>query len=116
MGGVSGFLGTSTAINGPPVILYYLNAGADENKEVFRGNLTRYFLLINIISILLLYLNGTIKIDEIWFKTAMSVPALAIGFFLGERLFRKLNAEFFRKISLILVLISSLVIIMTTVK
>ena len=33
-GWFSGFLATTTSINGPPIILYYLNAKEEENKSV----------------------------------------------------------------------------------
>ena len=45
IGLVSGFLATTTSINGPPLVLYFLNAKLAENKTIFRANLTRYFLL-----------------------------------------------------------------------
>jgi len=66
---LSGFLDTTTSINGPPIILYYLNSNAEENKCVFGGNLTRYFLLINIASIIISYFAGTLKIGDLWLQT-----------------------------------------------
>lgn len=113
VGGLSGFLATTTSINGPPVILYYLNSRAEENKSVFRGNLTRYFLLINIASIVISFLAGTLNIGELWLQTLLSIPALYIGFYLGEKYFHRINAETFRKASLIMVFISSLALIGT---
>jgi uncharacterized protein len=113
VGGVSGFLATTTSINGPPVVLYYLNAKADENKAVFRANLTRYFLLINIASIILSYFAGTLKIGDLWLYTLASVPALYLGFVIGEKLFHRIDAEVFRKISLIMVFVSSVAIIVS---
>lgn len=114
VGGLSGFLATTTSINGPPIILYYLNHKAEENKSNFRGNLTRYFLLINIASILISYFAGTLKIVEMWRPTLMSVPALILGFYLGEKFFHRINAVMLRKVSLCLVFVSSLAIIVST--
>ncbi|KJS87632.1 MAG: hypothetical protein JM58_03740 [Peptococcaceae bacterium BICA1-8] len=114
VGGLSGFLATTTSINGPPIILYYLNSRAEENKSVFRGNLTRYFLLINIASIVISYIAGTLKINELWFRTLLSIPALYIGFYLGEKLFHRINPEIFRKASLIMVFISSIALMVAT--
>ena len=111
VGAISGFLATTTSINGPPIILYYLNAKAEEDKSTLRGNLTRYFLLINIASIIISYSVGTLKIEELWLYSLISIPALYIGFYLGEKFFHKINAEIFKKISLIMVFVSSLALI-----
>ncbi|MDR3588165.1 MAG: sulfite exporter TauE/SafE family protein [Negativicutes bacterium] len=111
VGSISGFLATTTSINGPPVVLYYLNAKAEENKTVFRANLTRYFLLINIASILISYFAGTLIIGDLWLHTLASIPALYIGFVLGERYFHRIDGETFRKASLVMVFVSSLAII-----
>lgn len=114
VGGLSGFLATTTSINGPPVILYYLNSGAEENKNAFRGNLTRYFLLINVVALVMSYLTGTLQIQNLWLQTLLAVPAQYIGFLLGERFFHRLNAETFRRITLAMVVLSSVVIISST--
>lgn len=111
VGACSGFLATTTSINGPPIILYYLNSNLEENKKVFRGNLTRYFLLLNIASLSLSFAAGTLKPGELWFHALLSLPALFLGFWLGEKLFNRINAATFRKASLGLVFLSSLAII-----
>ena len=110
-GSISGFLATTTSINGPPIILYYLNAKAEENKNVLRGNLTRYFLLINIASIIISYIAGTLNMGELWLSILLSIPALYIGFYLGEKFFHRINAAIFKKISLGMVFVSSLALI-----
>lgn len=111
VGALSGFLATTTSINGPPIVLYYLNSNAEKNKAVFRANLTRYFLLINIASIIISYLAGTLKIGDLWTHIILSVPALYIGFYLGEKFFHHINADFLRKLSLVMVFGSSILII-----
>jgi uncharacterized membrane protein YfcA len=111
IGFVSGFLSTTTGINGPPVVLYYLNSKAEENRVEFRANLTRYFLLINIFSIIFSYLAGTLKLAELWLHTLLSIPALYIGFQFGERLFHRISSTMLRKGSLVMVLLSSLAMI-----
>jgi uncharacterized protein len=113
VGSISGFLATTTSINGPPVVLYYMNAKAEENKTVFRANLTRYFLLINIASIIISYFAGTLQIGELWLPAVASIPALYLGFVLGEKCFHRIDSETFRKASLIMVVLSSLAIIVS---
>ncbi|HWR42265.1 sulfite exporter TauE/SafE family protein [Sporomusa sp.] len=113
VGALSGFLATTTSINGPPIVLYYLNSNAEENKVVFRANLTRYFLLINIASIIISYFAGTFKIEELWTYVLFSIPALYIGFYLGEKFFHRINAEVLRKVSILMVFVSSIMIVAT---
>lgn len=113
VGIISGFLSTTTGVSGPPVILYYLNAKAEANKDVFRGNLTRYFLLLNIVAFIISYASGNIKSGKLWLYTLLAVPALYIGFYLGERFFHRLNAELFKKICLAMVLFSSIAVILS---
>ena len=111
VGAISGFLATTTSINGPPVVMYYLNAKAEEDKKLFRANLTRYFLLVNIASIIISYLAGTLKITQLWFHTLLSIPALYIGFYLGEKFFHQIKAENLRQGSLLMIFISSILMI-----
>ncbi|MDF2636619.1 MAG: family transporter, partial [Pelosinus sp.] len=111
VGALSGFLATTTSINGPPVVMYYLNSKAEKDKKLFRANLTRYFFLINIASIIISYLSGTLKITQLWFHTLLSIPALYIGFYLGEKFFYQIKADTLRQGSLLMILISSILIL-----
>lgn len=109
-GFLSGFLATTTSINGPPIILYYLSTNEENNKNTLRGNLTRYFLLINIASILISYFAGTLKFEELWVRTLCAIPALYLGFYLGEIFFKRINIEIFKKMALVLVFICSILL------
>jgi uncharacterized protein len=111
VGFISGFLATTTSINGPPVVLYYLNSKVDENKAVFRANLTRYFLLVNVTAIGLSYYYGTLNLGNLWVNTLLAVPALVIGGWLGSKMFCRIDANTFRRVSLVMVFISSIAII-----
>lgn len=111
VGLVGGFLATTTGINGPPIVLYYLNSHAEANRVEFRANLTRYFFLLNLASIIFSYIAGTLQFGDLWLYTLLSIPALALGFYAGERMFSRINATVLRKSSLVMVLLSSLVMI-----
>jgi len=50
---------------------------------------------------------------ELWVHALVAIPALYLGFVLGEKLFHRINAETFRKASLIMVFASSLAIIVS---
>jgi len=109
IGLVNGFLGTTTSINGPLLVLYFLNAQGDKN--LFRGLMTRYFLILDPAIILFWFLAGVLKPGDLWLYTLEAVPALFLGFTLGERLFKRLNPVTFRKLALAVVLAGSLMVI-----
>lgn len=111
VGALSGFLATTTSVNGPPVVLYYLHAQTTLDKEVFRANLTRYFFLINIVSLLLSALAGTLQLAELAGLTFLSLPPLYVGFRLGERMFKRIDATLIRTASLWLIVCSSIAMI-----
>ena len=113
-GFLSGFLATTTSINGPPIILYYLSTNEENNKNVLRGNLTRYFLLINIASIIISYFAGTFKLEDLWLQTLRAIPPLYLGFYLGEKFFHQINIEIFKKMALLLVFVCSILLMGST--
>lgn len=114
-GGVSGFLGATTSVNGPPIVWYYLNAGAEYDKKSLRGNMTRYFFLSNIVSLVYSLVAGTLNISIIWRELLLCIPALWLGFYLGEKFFNKIDAPLFRKMTLGMVFISSIMLIGSTI-
>lgn len=111
VGFVSGFLTTTTGITGPPIVLYYLNSNAEKNKMEFRANLARFFLPINCASIFFSYIAGTLDLGELWLHILISIPALCIGFYAGEKMFHRISVTMLRTGSLIMVLVSSAAII-----
>ena len=111
IGFVSGFLTTTTGITGPPVVLYYLNSNAEENKTEFRANLARFFLPINIASIFFSYIAGTLNMEDLWLHTLLAIPALCMGFILGEKMFTRISVSALRTGSLCMILVSSVAII-----
>lgn len=114
VGVIAGFLGSTTSINGPPIIMYYLNAGLGDNKELFRANLTRYFLLMNCITLVLAFWFGTLELSKIWRMTLAAIPALWIGLYLGEKFFRRINAQAFKRLTILMVGVSAVLIIFNT--
>lgn len=116
VGACSGFLGSTTSINGPPIIMYYLNAGMGNNKELFRAHLTRYFLVMNVIGVLFAYGAGTMQIVALWKFVLYSLPALVVGVYFGERLFQRINAQAFKRMTLLMVVCSAVLILINTLK
>lgn len=107
VGMVSGFLGATTSLSGPPLVLYYLNENAE--KERLRANLTRYFLLGNLATLVMSYYFGTLHPSTLILPVIASLPALAFGVWIGDKLFSRMNPQFFRRLAIGVISISGLV-------
>ena len=104
-GSLSGFLNGSLSLSGPPVVLFLSNQGID--KGTFRANITLYFLILNIISIAVFLGNGLMNrlvADRILYLA----PALIIGVLTGIKISKKLKDDLFRRVVLIVLLISGI--------
>jgi uncharacterized membrane protein YfcA len=100
VGFVSGFLGGSTSLNGPPVALFFMNQQQD--KETLRANIVHYFCLANIATLFIMYLMKTI--DTGTFKQSLYViPGVLIGTWIGEKVFVKISPVIFRRTSLTII-------------
>lgn len=101
IGMISGILGGSISISGPPIIIFLANKQSD--KQTFRGNLAMYFLLLNIFTIPVFWLNGLFTREVLSFSFRY-LPGLLIGVILGNSLSHKVNESYFRRFVLILLL------------
>ena len=104
-GSLSGFLNGSLSLSGPPVVLFLSNQGI--NKNTFRANIAAYFLLLNIITIILFLANGLLN-EVVFGKIIYLALPLYIGVFAGIKAFKKMKEEVFRKIVLIILFASGL--------
>ena len=103
----SGFLASTTSLNGPPIVLYYMNEAAE--KETIRANLARYFVLGNTASLVLSYFLGTLNVSNLAVNVVVSIPALLIGFWVGEKAFSKVDGQMFRKLALGVISVSGMI-------
>ncbi len=74
-GTLSGFMGTTSSIGGPPVALIYQNAPGAQ----MRGTLSAYFFICAILALIGLFFVGWFGIDELWLALSL-LPGLIIGF------------------------------------
>ena len=104
-GSLSGFLNGSLSLSGPPVVLFLSNQGID--KGTFRANITLYFLILNVIAVAVFLENGLMNrlAGE---RILYLAPALVIGVLTGIKISKRLGDETFRKVVLILLLISGI--------
>jgi hypothetical protein len=113
IGFISGLLSGSISISGPPIIIFLANN--DLEKHSFRGNLALYFLILNIFTIPVFWLNGLFT-DTVIFFTLRFLPGLLLGVILGNLLYHKVQEKHFRKFTLILLLIMGALAIVSGMK
>lgn len=97
VGIVSGFMGGSTSLSGPPVALFLMNQQQD--KEAFRANLVRYFCLGNIATLLVMYFMETMDLGVLR-QGLYAVPGVLLGVWVGEKAFAKVSPKLFKWITL----------------
>jgi uncharacterized membrane protein YfcA len=112
-GSLSGFLNGSLSLSGPPVVLFLSNQGIKKNS--FRANITFYSIILNSITIGTYLANGLL--DKIIFeKILYLIPAMLLGVFTGIKISKKLNEALFKKITLILLILTGIWTLINAVK
>ncbi len=106
VGFISGLLGGSTSMSGPPVVLFFTNQGID--KKVFRANIITYFLLLNSV-ISVAYVFGGIITREVVLYVSIFIPAIVLGTLTGIKLVNRVNEVLFKRLALIIVIVSGIV-------
>jgi uncharacterized protein len=104
VGGAAGVLTTSTAVNGPPVVLYL--QGREHAPDEFRAALAVFFTASGAISSTIFAASGVMTPHAValW---AIAVPFVFIGNGAGRRLAGLLKAEVFRRVVLVLLVASA---------
>ncbi|MDR3584048.1 MAG: sulfite exporter TauE/SafE family protein [Desulfosporosinus sp.] len=97
VGILSGFMGGSTSLSGPPVALFLMNQQQD--KEAFRANLVRFFCLGNIATLIIMYYMDTLD-TSVFTQLIYAIPGVLVGVWLGEKAFAKVSPKFFRWLTL----------------
>ncbi len=105
-GFLSGFMGTSTGIGGPPMALLYQYA----RGPYIRANLSAYFLIGTLISLMAMALLGHFRGEELRVALLLTPPALA-GLFLARYAWAWVDAGRIRPALLVLCSGSALAVI-----
>lgn len=105
MGWASGVLATSTSTNGPPLV--FLLQAKKLSPESFRASINIVFSLTSFGAILLFALSGNITSDD-FAGIAISIPMLLIGLAIGFKLRSRINAQQFRILVFVLLIVSAL--------
>ncbi|MDD4835531.1 MAG: sulfite exporter TauE/SafE family protein [Dethiosulfovibrio sp.] len=108
----SGVLNGSLSMSGPPVVLFLSNQGVD--KDEFRANLAAYFLSLNLATIALYIYKGVLT-GQVTLITLSYAPVLLIGTWLGIKASRLLPERVFRRMTLLLIAATGLVMIISNI-
>lgn len=111
---VSGFFGASTSVSGPPIVLYFLNE--DMEKTLMRSNMTWIFGFTLLSTAITYFFTGAYNFVEDWTVFYYLVPANLVGVFLGERCAKKLSQELFRKLTLIIVTLGTIMMLINSIQ
>jgi len=102
VGFLSGLLGGSTGISGPPVILYGLNQKWE--KKTFRGNLLAYFAIWGIYTNIGYFLIGLVNFATFFKYIIPSSIGLIFGAISGKALCKIIPQKKYHKICWILII------------
>lgn len=94
VGMVSGFLGTSVGMPGPPVVLFLNYKGLP--KEYFRATVSAYFSLVYLASIIVLVSKQVVNLQIIFIAVSF-FPFALLGNLMGFLLFPRISQDFFRR-------------------
>lgn len=109
LGGTAGFLGGALNASGPPVVVYADNR--DWAPGEFKGNLQGYALINGVFIAANHAVSGNLTAD-VWQAFALTLPAVALGVWMGIKMDRWINPAQFRKIVLWLLVILGIRLIM----
>lgn len=110
----AGFFGTSTSVSGPPIVLYFLNEKME--KDYMRANMIWVFGAGNLTSAVMNILAGNHKAVSDWNVFLLMVPVVLLAAYAGEIAFKFINKELFRKLSLCIVLLGSIMMLYNSIK
>ena len=107
-GFLAGGLGAAFSTNGPPVVIY--GTIRDLDKSAFRGTLNAFFASNNIGIVIGMLTSDILTIDT--FKIViLSLPAMLLGWIVGQLVHKRLSKKFFQKVVYVLLILSGLVLI-----
>jgi uncharacterized membrane protein YfcA len=110
-GAISGAIGSSTSLSGPPVVLYLV--GRVREIDAFRATILAYFVPSSIIVLISYAIVGQISRDVL-IMAAAGAPAVLIGNPVGGWLRGHLDAERFRIVVLAVLVGASFSVVLST--
>ncbi len=91
-GFLSGSIGSSTSLGGPPIVLYLLGRGGDNAS--CRATIMAFFLPANLLIVVAFAVVGRLT-GDVLLLSALSLPGIGLGIIAGGRVRRLLTADMF---------------------
>lgn len=110
-GATSGLFTTSLGMPGVPLLLYF--SGTQLDKAALRSTTLSFFLFIYTVA-LSMQMVFTATNGGIWLTALALIPSLIIGMLLGQILFRHINQETFRYLTLFILLATGAYLLLTS--
>jgi len=110
VGLVSGIIGGSTSLGGAPVILFFINQDCD--KLTFRANITLFYVMQSAVSFLG-YTQSSLITDEVMKYSILFFIPMTLGIIAGMKSAHKVNEVLFKKMALMILMISGIASIFT---
>ncbi|MCG8568718.1 MAG: sulfite exporter TauE/SafE family protein [Spirochaetes bacterium] len=107
-GSISGFLGGTYGISGPPLIFYFKSQKL--SKTDFRLTLLTIFLFMTIIRIIFFLFLGLLEMKT--FVSALTFfPFVVTAIWLGNKVHHHINEHFFKKVTTVFLLVNGILLI-----
>ncbi|WP_202318547.1 sulfite exporter TauE/SafE family protein [Archaeoglobus neptunius] len=108
LGFVSGIMGVLTGVNGPQIVLALTSQGY--RAEFIRSFMITYLLVIDTVTLLAYLFSGYLTAKTL-VKFAILAPFVCASYLVGKQILGKLDGENLRKIMLLAVMLSSIILI-----
>ncbi len=99
VGAVSGFLGGSTGMGGPPVIVFLMSGS--HQASAIRGSILAYFAVTTVIYLGLFGWQYDVLTPQMWWHALVLTPVYVGATWLGSRLFRRASEHLYRWVTLV---------------
>ena len=103
----------TVSVSGPPVVLLFTTRKYD--MQQFRGSVTAYFYYVNAIGLSLLVLRGIVGMEQ-FHVVVQLLPSAIVGGFVGRWLLRFVSQSHFRRITLVMLLVTGTIGIVTALQ
>jgi len=111
VGALSGAIGTSASMGGPPIVLYLINREPD--IESFRATTLALFLPTSLLAFGAAAIVGVVTAD-VFIMVAACVPSVVLGLLLGASLRRHVQPERFRPLVLAVLVLTSASVLLSS--
>lgn len=102
----SGTLGAATGLTGPPIVMLF--TARQLPRDAFRGTISAYFVITDLIGVIILFASGTVGAQEGQLTALLTLPAV-LGVLAGNAIARRLSPAAFRSLTLLLLLATGVV-------